>query len=243
MRRIRKGIISNWPFIVVVSAIACSFIYSLALQPARAVTIQNPIGSNPSFVTATTSSYLHSKAGIQIDGPMTALSPLTGQSNLLIESNGVQPPISIQNSGGSEIAGFNGDGGLFVPYLYLTSEGKQFSYDPTMEWGSYIATLNATQTLIRSEFVARQSITITRLVGTAATAAAGCTTSPAVELEVNGTDTAAIAFANGSATEDSGALSDNVAKGDDVAIYDFGNGAGCSTSPAGVNVTVEYVMQ
>jgi hypothetical protein len=85
-----------------------------------------------------------------------------------------------------------------------------------------------------------KAITITRLQAQAKTAPAGCTTNAAVRL-TDGTTPVNVTVA--ASANDSGAITQNYAAGAALQVLVQTAAAGCATSPADVNVVVQYRMQ
>jgi hypothetical protein len=85
-----------------------------------------------------------------------------------------------------------------------------------------------------------KALTITRIQVQAKTAPAGCTTNAVVRL-TDGTTPVNVTIS--AAANDSGALSQNYAAGSSLQLLVQTAAAGCTTSPADANVTVQYKMQ
>ncbi len=83
-------------------------------------------------------------------------------------------------------------------------------------------------------------MTITRVQVQAKTAPAGCTTNAIVRL-TDGTTPVNITIS--AAANGSGAISQNYAAGASLQVLVQTAAAGCTTSPADANVTVQYRMQ
>ena len=85
-----------------------------------------------------------------------------------------------------------------------------------------------------------KAITVTRVEAQAKTAPAGCTTNAVVRL-TDGTTPVNVTLS--AAANSSGAITQNYAAGAALTIAVSTAAAGCTTSPADVNVTVQYKMQ
>jgi hypothetical protein len=85
-----------------------------------------------------------------------------------------------------------------------------------------------------------KAVTITRVQVQAKTAPAGCTTNAVVRF-TDGTTPVNVTIST--AANDSGAISQNYAAGASLQISVQTAAAGCTTSPADANVTVQYRMQ
>jgi hypothetical protein len=85
-----------------------------------------------------------------------------------------------------------------------------------------------------------KALTITRIQVQAKTAPAGCTTNAVVRL-TDGTTPVNVTVS--AAANDSGAISQNYAAGSSLQLLVQTAAAGCTTSPADANVTVQYKMQ
>jgi hypothetical protein len=85
-----------------------------------------------------------------------------------------------------------------------------------------------------------KALTITRVQVQAKTAPAGCTTNAVVRM-TDGTTPVNVTIA--AAASDSGAISQNYAAGSSLQVLVQTAAAGCTTSPADANVTIQYRMQ
>jgi hypothetical protein len=87
-----------------------------------------------------------------------------------------------------------------------------------------------------------KAVTVTRLQLVLGTAGAGCTTQSTVSV-TDGTSPVTLTTANGTATYDSGAVSQNFAAAANLDIKIATAASGCTTAPQNANVTVQYRMQ
>ena len=97
-----------------------------------------------------------------------------------------------------------------------------------------------TSTWTGSTWTLDKAITVTRVEAQAKTAPAGCTTNAVVRL-TDGTTPVNVTLS--AAANSSGAITQNYAGGAALTIAVSTAAAGCTTSPADVNVTVQYKMQ
>ena len=97
-----------------------------------------------------------------------------------------------------------------------------------------------TSTWTGSTWILDKPITVTRVMVQAKTAPAGCTTNAIVRV-TDGTTPINVTVA--AAANDSGALTQNYAAGATITTAVQTAAAGCGTSPADANVTVQYRMQ
>jgi len=97
-----------------------------------------------------------------------------------------------------------------------------------------------TSTWTASTWTPDKAVTVTRMQVQAKTAPAGCSTNAVVRL-TDGTN--AVNLTVTASANDSGAVSQNYAAGTPITISVQTAAAGCTTSPADVNVTVQYRMQ
>jgi hypothetical protein len=97
-----------------------------------------------------------------------------------------------------------------------------------------------TSTWTGSTWTLDKAITVTRLQAQAKTAPAGCTTNAVVRL-TDGTSPLNVTIS--AAANDSGPASQNYAAGASLQLLVQTAAAGCTTSPADVNVIVQYRMQ
>ena len=97
-----------------------------------------------------------------------------------------------------------------------------------------------TSTWTGSTWTLDRGVTVTRVQVQAKTAPAGCTTNAVVRL-TDGTTPVNLTIA--AAANDSGAISQNYASGAALTLSVQTAAAGCTTSPADANVTIQYRMQ
>lgn len=114
-----------------------------------------------------------------------------------------------------------------------------FSASPRMIESSFLPGA-LTGSWTASSWIPDKAITITRVEAQAKTSPAGCVTNAVVQLS-NGTTPVTLAIA--AAANDSGAISQNYAAGATLTLSVLTPAAGCATSPADVNVEVQYRMQ
>jgi hypothetical protein len=97
-----------------------------------------------------------------------------------------------------------------------------------------------TSTWTASSWTPDKAVTVTRMQVQAKTAPAGCSTNAVVRL-TDGTTPVNLTIA--AAGNDSGAISQNYGAGSTITVSVQTAAAGCTTSPADANVTVQYKMQ
>jgi hypothetical protein len=97
-----------------------------------------------------------------------------------------------------------------------------------------------TSTWTGSSWTPDRAVTVTRMQVQAKTAPAGCSTNAVVQL-TNGTTRVNLTIS--SAANDTGTISQNYAAGTAITVSVETAAAGCTTSPADANVTVQYKMQ
>ncbi len=97
-----------------------------------------------------------------------------------------------------------------------------------------------TSTWTGSTWTLDRAITVTRVQAQAKTAPAGCSTNAIVRL-TDGSSPVNVTIA--AASSDSGAITQNYAAGASITLSVQTAAAGCTTSPADTNVTVQYKMQ
>ncbi len=116
---------------------------------------------------------------------------------------------------------------------------ETFTASPRAEQNAFLpGALTATWT--GATWTTDKAVTITRVQVQAKTAPAGCTTNAIVRL-TDGTTPVNVTIS--AAANDSGALSQNYAAGSSLQVLVQTAAAGCTTSPADANVTVQYKMQ
>jgi hypothetical protein len=117
--------------------------------------------------------------------------------------------------------------------------GETVSASPRQPYNAFLPGA-LTSTWTGETFTIDKAITVTRFQAQAKTAPAGCTTNAVVRV-TDGTSPVNLALA--AAANDSGAITQNYAAGATIAISVQTAAAGCTTSPADVNVVVQYRMQ
>lgn len=116
---------------------------------------------------------------------------------------------------------------------------ETFTASPRAEQNAFLpGALTATWT--GATWTTDKAVTITRVQVQAKTAPAGCATNAIVRL-TDGTTPVNITIS--AAANDSGAISQNYAAGASLQVLVQTAAAGCTTSPADANVTVQYRMQ
>ncbi len=139
-----------------------------------------------------------------------------------------------QNQAGSSLLS---SGGLSTYKLHLGSEALTAS--PRGEQNIFLpGALAATWT--GSTWTPDKALTVTRVQVQAKTAPAGCTTSAVVRL-TDGTTPINITIS--ASANDSGVIAQNYAAGTPLTLSVQTAAAGCTTSPADANVTIQYRMQ
>jgi len=113
-----------------------------------------------------------------------------------------------------------------------------FTNSPRAIYHAFVPALTSTATA--STLTLDKGITVTRVQAQAITAPSGCTTNAVVRVS-DGTTPLNVTVS--AAANDSGALSQNYAAGAALTISVSTAAAGCTTSPANVNVEVQYRMQ
>jgi len=116
---------------------------------------------------------------------------------------------------------------------------ESFNNNPRAEQNVFLPGV-LTSTWTGATWTNDKAVTITRVQVQAKTAPAGCTTNAVVRL-TDGTTPVNVTIA--AAANDSGAISQNYAAGSSLQVLVQTAAAGCSTSPADANVTVQYRMQ
>jgi len=117
--------------------------------------------------------------------------------------------------------------------------GESLNASPRGEQNAFLPGA-LTTTWTGSTWTPDKAVTVTRLQVQAKTAPSGCTTNAIVRL-TDGTTPANLTIA--AAANDSGAIAQNYAAGASLTIAVQTAAAGCTTSPADANVTVQYRMQ
>lgn len=119
------------------------------------------------------------------------------------------------------------------------ASSESFNNNPRAEQNVFLpGALTATWT--GSTWTTDKPVTITRVQVQAKTAPAGCTTNAVVRL-TDGTTPVNVTIS--AAANDSGVISQNYAAGSSLTVAVQTAAAGCTTSPADANVTVQYRMQ
>ena len=116
---------------------------------------------------------------------------------------------------------------------------ETFTASPRSEQNSFLPGA-LTSTWTGATWTNDKAVTITRIQVQAKTAPAGCTTNSIVRF-TDGTTPVNVTIS--AAANDSGAISQNYAAGSSLQVLVQTAAAGCATSPADANVTVQYRMQ
>ncbi len=130
-------------------------------------------------------------------------------------------------------------GGYNGPNITLPYNGEAFSASPRRVWSCFFpGALTATWT--GCSFNPDKAITITRIIAYAKTGPSGCTTNAVAQISDGTTPKTVAVTTNGN---DSGGITQNYAAGVALNASVSTAAAGCTTSPADMNVSVEYRMQ
>jgi hypothetical protein len=116
---------------------------------------------------------------------------------------------------------------------------ETFTASPRSEQNVFL-TGALTSTWTGATWTTDKAVTVTRVQVQAKTAPAGCTTNAVVRF-TDGTTPVNVTIS--AAANDSGALSQNYAAGSSLQLLVQTAAAGCTTSPADANVTIQYRMQ
>jgi len=119
------------------------------------------------------------------------------------------------------------------------SASESFNNNPRAEQNVFLPGA-LTSTWTGSTWTTDKAVTITRVQVQAKTAPSGCTTNAVVRL-TDGTTPVNVTIS--SASSDSGVVSQSYAAGASLTVAVQTAAAGCTTSPADANVTVQYRMQ
>ena len=119
------------------------------------------------------------------------------------------------------------------------SSVESFNNNPRAEQNIFLPGA-LTSTWTGATWTNDKAVTVTRIQVQAKTAPAGCTTNAIVRFTDS---TTPINLTISAAANDSGALSQNYAAGSSLQVLVQTAAAGCTTSPADANVTVQYRMQ
>jgi hypothetical protein len=131
--------------------------------------------------------------------------------------------------------------GLATPQITLANNGfsEAFTASPRSEQNLFLPGA-LTSTWTGATWTADRAVTVTRSQVQAKTAPAGCTTNAIVRL-TDGTTPVNVTIS--AAANDSGVISQNYATGSSLQVLVQTAAAGCTTSPADANVTIQYRMQ
>jgi len=122
---------------------------------------------------------------------------------------------------------------------FIPVTGEAFSSSPRAEQNVFLPGA-LTSTWTGATWTTDKAVTVTRVQVQAKTAPAGCTTNAIVRL-TDGTTPVNVTIS--AAANDSAAITQNYAAGAALTITVQTAAAGCTTSPADANVTVQYRMQ
>jgi len=148
--------------------------------------------------------------------------------------------LQILANDGSTVLGTVDDSGNLAGLTSIAVGGDpKFSSSPREPYNAFLSGA-LTSTWTGESFTLDKAITVTRVQAQAKTAPAGCTTNAVVRV-TDGTSPVNLTIA--AAANDSGTLTQNFAAGAVITISVNTAAAGCTTSPADVNVVVQYRMQ
>jgi hypothetical protein len=116
-----------------------------------------------------------------------------------------------------------------------------FNASPRGSYNAFLPNLTSTAATYQ-RMTLDKAVTVTRLQLVLGTAGAGCTTQSTVSV-TDGTSSVTLTTANGTATYDSGAVSQNFAAAANLDIKIAAAASGCATAPQNANVNVQYRMQ
>jgi len=168
--------------------------------------------------------------------PATCLTPIPAGTTTYVDtfsfSCGASPP----SANTAFTAGINSGG---VSTGAVTINGEAVTSSPRAEQTIFLPG-SLTTTWTGSTWTLDKALTVTRVQAQAKTAPAGCATNAIVRL-TDGTTPVNVTVS--AAANDSGAITQNYAAGSSLTVGVQTAAAGCTTSPADVNVIVQYRMQ
>jgi hypothetical protein len=116
-----------------------------------------------------------------------------------------------------------------------------FNASPRGSYNAFLPNLTSTAATYQ-RMTLDKAVTVTRLQLVLGTAGAGCTTQSTVSV-TDGTSSVTLTTANGTATYDTGAVSQNFTAAANLDIKIATAASGCTTAPQNANVNVQYRMQ
>ena len=168
--------------------------------------------------------------------PSGCLVPIPASTTTYVDSFGFGCGSSPPPTDTAFLSGLNGSG---MTTGSLAINGEAMTASPRAEQNIFLPSA-LTSTWTGATWTIDKAVTITRVQAQAKTAPSGCTTNAVVRV----TDgTTPINLTISAAANDSGAITQNYAAGASLTVSVQTAAAGCTTSPADVNVIVQHRMQ
>jgi len=168
--------------------------------------------------------------------PASCVIPIPASTTIYVDTFGFSCGSSPPPTNTAFTAGIN-SGGLSTGAV--TINGEAVTASPRAEQNIFLPGA-LTTTWTGATWTLDKAVTVTRIQAQAKTAPAGCTTN-AVMRVTDGTTPVNVTIT--AAANDSGAITQNYAAGAAITIGVQTAAAGCTTSPADVNIIVQYRMQ
>jgi hypothetical protein len=168
--------------------------------------------------------------------PASCLIPIPASTTTYVDTFGFSCGASPPSTNTAFTVGINSTG---VSTGAVTINGEAVTASPRAEQNIFLPGA-LTTTWTGATWTLDKAVTVTRIQAQAKTAPAGCTTNAVVRV-TDGTTPVNVTI--GAAANDSGAIAQNYAAGAAVTIGVQTSAAGCTTSPADVNIIVQYRMQ
>ena len=168
--------------------------------------------------------------------PFGCVTPIPASTTTFVDTFSFGCGASAPNADTAFVSGINSSG---VNTGAISISGESLTASPRAEQNIFLPGA-LTSTWTGSTWTLDKAVTVTRVQAQAKTAPSGCTTNAIVRL-TDGTTPVNVTIS--AAANDSGAISQAYAAGSSLTVGVQTAAAGCTTSPADVNVIVQYRMQ
>ena len=182
------------------------------------------------------SGWLVWRSGSEAQMPVACTTPIPAGTTTFVDTLSFGCGASAPSSNTAFVSGINSQG---MNTGLMTINGEGLTASPRAEQNIFLPGA-LTTTWTGATWTLDKAVTVTRVQAQAKTAPAGCTTN-AVVRPTDGTTPVNLTLT--AAANDSGAIAQNYATGAAVTIGVQTAAAGCTTSPADVNIIVQYRMQ
>jgi len=182
------------------------------------------------------SGWLVWRGGAEAQMPVACTTPIPAGTTTFVDTLSFGCGASAPSTNTAFVSGINSQG---MNTGLMTINGEGLTSSPRAEQNIFLPGA-LTTTWTGATWTVDKAVTVTRVQAQAKTAPAGCTTNAVVRV-TDGTTPVNITLT--AAANDSGAIAQNYAGGAAITLGVQTAAAGCATSPADVNIIVQYRMQ